>query len=201
LFLRVERSVPVLLQKLWKRNANASSYVNCMRNHSISSAETVHQQPLPNKSDKPWSENDYVNPKIENRNPRNLEKMALALKQKGFKLDSPTEHYYHKLILEKGTPHTTAYIQHCSGEIVLSASTKEWAIRKYLYSGNDVSAAKNIGKIIAQRCLESGILHVHASFNQEEQISESVTEFLKEVEKGGLSLEEPMRIYPLRPWD
>ncbi|GAB6030123.1 Mitochondrial ribosomal protein L18 [Chamberlinius hualienensis] len=152
-------------------------------------------------SDEPWSENDIVNPKVENRNPRNLEKMYLAIKPKGFSLDSPSGHFYNKLFLDKSSKHLKAYVQHNSGQIILTASTSEWGIRKLLYSGSDVTAAKNLGKIIARRCLESGIINVHVSFTQDERKSEAVSNFLSAVQSEGLALAEPNRIYPLRPWD
>jgi len=150
--------------------------------------------------DEPMSENDFVNPEFENRNPRNLEKMSLARKPKGWPLDYPPREYWHKIFLDLSGRHTTARVEHFTGTTVVSASTQEWAIKKHLYSTRDISAAENVGRILAHRCLESGILNVHVHFSQEDQQSEKVKAFLSALESEGLSLEEPFRLYPVRPW-
>lgn len=57
---------------------------------------------------------------------------------------------------------------------MVSASTQEWAIKKYLRSTLDVPAAKLIGRILAQRCLESGMLELHSSY-EEAGVSQKVS--------------------------
>ncbi len=42
----------------------------------------------------------------------------------------------------------------------MSASTTEFEITKHLYKNTDVTAAKNVGRVMAQRCLEAGITQV-----------------------------------------
>ncbi|KAK3749371.1 hypothetical protein RRG08_013968, partial [Elysia crispata] len=104
---------------------------------------------------------DYViSPVYRNRNPRNLEKLGYARKRLGWKFQSPRKDYYHKLVLQRSSRHTKAWVEHCSGKIVLSASTTEYAINSQLSSFTDVSACENIGRVLAQRCLESGITAV-----------------------------------------
>ena len=49
---------------------------------------------------------------------------------------------------------------HNSGVVLVSASTTEFEITKHLYKTTDVTAAKNIGRVMAQRCLEAGITRV-----------------------------------------
>lgn len=56
--------------------------------------------------------------------------------------------------------HTRAQVIHNSGVVLVSASTTEFEITKHLYKTTDVSAALNVGRVVAQRCLEAGIMHV-----------------------------------------
>lgn len=53
--------------------------------------------------------------------------------------------------------HVEALVEHCSGQVVVSASTREWAIKKHLYSTRNVVACESIGRVLAERCLEAGI--------------------------------------------
>jgi len=92
-----------------------------------------------------------------NRNPRNLEMMGIAWKRKGWNLQYPSREYYHRLVFERTNRHTTAYVEHCSGLRVITASTAEMAIARHLHSTNDVAAASNVGRVLAQRCREAGI--------------------------------------------
>jgi len=92
-----------------------------------------------------------------NRNPRNLEMMGIAWKRKGWNFQYPSREYYHRLIFERTNRHTSAYVEHCSGLRVIMASTAELAIARHLHSTNDVAAASNVGRVLAQRCREAGI--------------------------------------------
>ncbi|XP_022093374.1 39S ribosomal protein L18, mitochondrial-like [Acanthaster planci] len=149
-------------------------------------------------SDERLSENDVVSPNFVNRNPRNLERMAVAQRDKGWSRSHPRKNYWHKLHFEKSNWHTRAYIQHYNGNVVISASTKEWAIKKHLYSTADVSAAENIGRILAQRCLESGISYVHCEIDSETRSYERVIAFLNALCDGGMVLSEPKPIRNFR---
>lgn len=136
--------------------------------------------------------NYIVNPMFYNRNPRSLEFMGLARKQKGWRFQAPRNDYYYKLVFEKTNWNINTYIVHSSGEIIVSASTKEWAIRKYLYSCIDVTAAKNIGYVLAQRCLNAGLTHVFYDDTYDDtKKSEKLLSFLAAVQEGQLCLEEP----------
>merc|ERR1712147_606139 len=56
----------------------------------------------------------------------------------------------------------TAVIEHNkTQEPLISASTKEWAIRRKLYGDDDLTAAFNIGRVISDRALICGINKVH----------------------------------------
>lgn len=79
-----------------------------------------------------------------------------------------------RLNLEQSNRHTTGQVVHYTGTIVVSASTREWSIKQQLYSTADVNAAENIGRILAQRCLESGITEVYTELEQFKDSSEKV---------------------------
>ncbi|XP_072004090.1 large ribosomal subunit protein uL18m [Engystomops pustulosus] len=141
------------------------------------------------------NENEIVNPEFSNRNPRNLERLALAVKDRGWGTVWPTRQYWHRLRLERSGHHVNATIDHCSGNVVLTASTQEWAVKKHLYSTKDAMACENVGRVLAQRCLEAGIhfmvfREVPWTFR-----SESVQRFRNAMIEGGILLTEPRRIY------
>ena len=50
---------------------------------------------------------------------------------------------------------------HNSGVVLVSASTAEFEITKHLYKTTNISAAKNLGRVLAQRCQEAGITRVY----------------------------------------
>ena len=50
---------------------------------------------------------------------------------------------------------------HNSGVVLVSASTAEFEITKHLHKTTDISAAKNLGRVLAQRCQEAGITRVY----------------------------------------
>ncbi|CAI9715036.1 Hypothetical predicted protein [Octopus vulgaris] len=126
--------------------------------------------------DKPKGPNDdyIVNPMFYNRNPR------IIFARRNWNLDS--------------------YILHSSGNIVVSASTKEWPIKKFLYSCRDITAAKCIGTILALRCLEAGITHVFYDDMLHEKNSKKLQAFLTAVQQNNLILKEPTeKIFPIIP--
>lgn len=81
---------------------------------------------------------------------------------------------FFRLFVTKTNRHITARIEHIKGNIVVQASTKEWAIKKHLYSTSDVSASENLGRVLADRCLESGINFVHNSMKKTDKEQEGV---------------------------
>ncbi|KAL8561075.1 hypothetical protein ACOMHN_031019 [Nucella lapillus] len=132
-----------------------------------------------------------VNPLFENRNPRNLEQMGLARKRQGWVFQSPRKDFFHRVILDLSRRHTSAHVEHFSGKTVISASTTEWAIKEGLYSLTDASAAENVGRVLAQRCLESGIINIFYEQEEGHQSSEKMQAFLTGLQEMGLGLEEP----------
>ena len=65
-------------------------------------------------------------------------------------------------------------MEHNSGRKVVEASTKEKGMSSQLYSLIDVSAAKNLGTIFAQRCLQAGFYEVHCDLNSQRTSSKRV---------------------------
>ena len=96
----------------------------------------------------PLGPNDKVTTSIKNRNPLNLEKMRIGYKPTGFQTDSGSRNYWNGLHLSISSKDTTASVTHWTGRTVCSASTKEWAIAKFLYSTTDIAAVKIVGKVL-----------------------------------------------------
>ncbi|CAH1997925.1 unnamed protein product [Acanthoscelides obtectus] len=135
-----------------------------------------------------------------NRNPRNLEKMRIGYKPDGFHVDSLGKRYWHKLELKVTGRYVTAIIKHFENGEVLRASTSEWAIKKQLYKTKDTSAYVNLGRVLADRCLQCGLLEI-GCFIQPASPDQKVAQFLKAVEDGGVSLKEPEQYKAPRPSD
>uniref|UniRef100_A0A3Q2PU17 Large ribosomal subunit protein uL18m n=1 Tax=Fundulus heteroclitus TaxID=8078 RepID=A0A3Q2PU17_FUNHE len=108
-------------------------------------------EPTPN-------EDEAVSPTFVNRNPRNLEQMALAVKDRGWKTTWPHQQFYHRLMFSRSQHHVTAEVfSYTSPVPVISCSTKEWAVKKELASTNCVVACQAVGEVLAHRCRQAGI--------------------------------------------
>ncbi|XP_044531688.1 39S ribosomal protein L18, mitochondrial isoform X1 [Gracilinanus agilis] len=140
-------------------------------------------------------ENEKVAPEFTNRNPRNLELLALARKERGWATVWPPRAYWHRLRVNRTQHHIEAFVEHSSGDVVVSASTREWAIKKHLYRTRNVNACENIGRVLAQRCLEAGINFMVFYPTPWEASSESIQRLQEAMKEGGVELKEPRRIY------
>lgn len=78
--------------------------------------------------------------------------------------------------MKKTTRHVSAWVEHVNGHTPVRASTQEWAIKKHLYSTNDVVARRNLGRVLAQRCLEAGIEYMVCGLTKEELKAEGVSD-------------------------
>lgn len=65
-----------------------------------------------------------------------------------------------RLNLELSSRHVSSYVHHRNGTKVVEASTKEFCIARHLYKTSDVAAAYNVGRVIAERCKETGLYRV-----------------------------------------
>ncbi|XP_004449847.1 large ribosomal subunit protein uL18m [Dasypus novemcinctus] len=140
-------------------------------------------------------ENEAVAPEFTNRNPRNLELLAVARKERGWKTVWPSREFWHRLRVIKTQHHVEAFVEHQNGQIVVSASTREWAIKKHLYSTRNVVACENIGRVLAERCLEAGINFMVYQPTPWEAASDSMKRLQSAMTEGGVVLKEPRRIY------
>ena len=137
---------------------------------------------------------------IKNRNPMNLEKMRIGFKPSGFQCESRSRSYWNALDLYLTGSHTTAQVTHWTGRKVCSASTKEWAIRKFLYNYTDNAALKCVGTVIGKRCLETGINEVHLQISKEDLKKERMVNFVEAIKETGLILQEPEQYKPYDPY-
>jgi len=165
-------------------------------------SEHQHEFP-PNSSITPIS--------VNNRNPRNLEKLRIGEKPDGYRLEKAGKQFWNKLTLEITGKHVSASVLHHLGQKPVDVTTKEWCIKKYLYKTNDASAARLVGQVLAQRCLQTGITEVACFFPEEDRKKEKVALFLKAIEDAGVALSEPSQVppdwyigtwsLPETPWD
>ncbi|XP_069776071.1 large ribosomal subunit protein uL18m [Narcine bancroftii] len=144
-----------------------------------------------------WREmqgNEAVAPRFRNRNPRNLECLGLGIKDNGWQTTWPRRSYWHRLTVRKSQHYLTAVVESAAGEPVISASTGEWCIRRHLPSGQGVSAAQNLGCVLARRCLEAGLGYL--SFRAVPWVyrSDTIQHFCKVMKESGMVLSEPRRV-------
>ncbi|XP_034236084.1 39S ribosomal protein L18, mitochondrial isoform X2 [Thrips palmi] len=180
----------------------------CLLSRPNSSAAPTAPSSPSKKDNTQQNNNAHIKPVFHNRNPRNLELLTIASKPEGYHLDSFEVSYWHKLLVRLSWGKISAEVVHNNGTTVVSASSGEFGIEKLLYRTADSSAYKTIGKVIARRCLESGISTVFCDYKPEEGTKMDL--LLKEAQNGGLSLEEaPVYVPPLpqtkgvptKPWD
>jgi hypothetical protein len=120
------------------------SYGGCPRLSAMYSSDVTDPDSLP------LGPNDKVSPQMKNRNPMNLEKMRIGYKPVGFPTEDKKRNYWNALELSISGQHTTASVVHWTGRSVCSASTKEWAIQKFLYNKTDMAALKIVGKVLGR---------------------------------------------------
>ncbi|XP_028314638.1 large ribosomal subunit protein uL18m [Gouania willdenowi] len=141
-------------------------------------------------------ENEAVNPIFENRNPRNLEQMAVGIKDRGWKTTWPHQKFYHRLMFSRSQHHVTAEVfSRCSPVPVLSCSTKEWAVKKELPSTSCVAACQAVGEVLAHRCHQAGITRMVYREIPWTYRSEAVKSFRTAMKEGGIILSEPRQKY------
>ncbi|XP_060072681.1 large ribosomal subunit protein uL18m-like [Ylistrum balloti] len=141
--------------------------------------------------------NYKINPVFRNRNPRNLEKMALARKPQGWQFQDRVQKSYHLLSYKMTDRKTSASVKHLNGKFTIKFST-DTPEMKHVFTGSDCGKVKQayyVGQVIAQRCLEAGITQVHFDPLQG-TIFPKYEAFLAGVESMNLELTEPDVITP-----
>ncbi|KAL9981576.1 hypothetical protein ACROYT_G010297 [Oculina patagonica] len=147
------------------------------------------------------AENDREKSKIpiisefENRNPRNPEYFGYN-KPRGYSTQMYRVDFYNKLKFLITNRHTRAQVLHNSGVVLVSASTTEFEITKHLYKTTDVTAAKNVGRVMAQRCLEAGITQVRWEVKKGDLRKQRTSAFSQAIKDGGIILSEPKKVIP-----
>ncbi|CAD7086993.1 unnamed protein product [Hermetia illucens] len=134
-----------------------------------------------------------------NRNPRNLELLRIAYKPDGYHLDKPGRSFWYKLEVNPSGRYVTAQVKHFESGPVVTASTSEWAIKKQLFKTKDTSAYVNLARVLAQRCLESGLIEMRCDITPNP--NSKLDKFLRTLEENGLKLSEPERFEAPRPWN
>uniref|UniRef100_A0A8I6AV53 Mitochondrial ribosomal protein L18 n=1 Tax=Rattus norvegicus TaxID=10116 RepID=A0A8I6AV53_RAT len=157
---------------------------------SLSTSSTPAVQP-----DVETKENEAVAPEFINRNPRNLELLGVARKERGWATVWPNREFWHRLRVVKTQHHVEAFVEHLNGQVVVSASTREWAIKKHLYSTRNVVACESVGRVLAQRCLEAGINFMVYQPTPWEASSDSIKRLQNAMTESGVMLREPRRVY------
>ncbi|KAI4901985.1 hypothetical protein NFI96_025254 [Prochilodus magdalenae] len=138
--------------------------------------------------------NEDISKTFVNRNPRNLEQMALAVKDRGWASVWPTRHYYHRLVFRRSQHHVSAEVYSRDSNVpVLTCSTQEWALKKELSSTRSVTACQAVGEVLAQRCHEAGITHLVYREVPWTFRTDAVQTFWTAMKEGGVVLSEPRR--------
>ncbi|KAM6923971.1 large ribosomal subunit protein uL18m [Xenentodon cancila] len=141
-------------------------------------------------------ESGAVSPTFVNRNPRNLEQMGLAVKDRGWKTTWPQREFYHRLTFSRSQHHVTAQVFSSSSAVpVVSCSTKEWAVKRELASTHCVAACQAVGEVLAHRCQQAGITRMVYRAIPWTYRSDAVQAFRTAVKEGGILLSEPRRKY------
>ncbi|XP_006609517.1 39S ribosomal protein L18, mitochondrial [Apis dorsata] len=145
---------------------------------------------------------------IINRNPRNLERLRIARKPIGYVLDTRKITFWHKLEIYSTQRNIITEIHHFENGPIITVSSKEWGIKKQLFSTHDATAYKFVGRVLAQRCLESGISEIYV--NDSIVIGNKVQLLLDTLSECGICLKEPERykvpkpgifVHPEKPWE
>lgn len=180
-FREITRNMRVLLSHIQRRTSNQAA--RCV-SQTASKTEPVVE------------EDEAVNPTFVNRNPRNLEQMALAVKDRGWKTVWPHREFYHRLVFSRTQHYVTAQVfSRSSPDPVLTCSTKEWALKRELPSTNCVAACQAVGEVLALRCKQAGITRMVYKAVPWTYRTDAVQSFRNAMKNGGVILNEPRRKY------
>ncbi|XP_062855946.1 39S ribosomal protein L18, mitochondrial [Trichomycterus rosablanca] len=140
------------------------------------------------------NQNEDINETFVNRNPRNLEQMALAVKDRGWSTIWPKREYYHRLVFKRTQHHVSVAVFSWDCDVpVITCSTQEWALKKQLSSTHSVAACRAVGDVLAQRCCEAGITRLVYREVPWTFRSDAVQTFWTAMKEGGVVLSEPRR--------
>uniref|UniRef100_A0A914BUB5 Large ribosomal subunit protein uL18m n=1 Tax=Acrobeloides nanus TaxID=290746 RepID=A0A914BUB5_9BILA len=132
-----------------------------------------------------------------NRNPRNLELLRLQRKPSGYDFERNREvrNYIYKAVFRTTKNHSEGRIVHYESGTILTASTKEKQINDQLVSATDANAAINVARVLADRCLKSGIHECLAGTYKNDPNKNHLTDlFFEALGQSGIKLQEPPMI-------
>lgn len=124
-----DRQMQASLCRLTCSLSRAVRHASSARTSAAESASAVAKQ----RDDKSNQTSYPINPRFVNRNPRCLEQLAIAHKRLGWDYQAPLRTYWYKVVFEKSSNNTRAAIVHHQDGEVVSASTREYAVRKHLF--------------------------------------------------------------------
>ncbi|OTF82829.1 hypothetical protein BLA29_000303 [Euroglyphus maynei] len=199
------------LSRLWKISSpcfrhcliDGSSYKQLSRRHlafvSNKRITRLSSEIEVNKSELNEDGNEkYIDVRLKNRNPRNLEQMLFEPKPMGYEMDEENRHYWNKVVLEKRSKCLIGKIVHHSGRTTVSAATNEPSIATFLGSKSaytDVKAAKILGQVLAMRALESGVHSAFYDYREQRKSGEKLSSFIHALRQNGLNLDEQPVIF------
>eukprot|EP00056_Hartaetosiga_gracilis_P016073 m.3718 g.3718 ORF g.3718 m.3718 type:complete len:146 (+) comp3717_c0_seq1:94-531(+) len=124
-----------------------------------------------------------------NRNPRSLQMQKKQKKFGGFTTSTQNISYFNRLRFFKTNQHVMATLESPGGVQSLTTTTQEYNLERHLYSLTDVTATREIAKVMAQRLKESGILSVFWD-GQEQGYKGKSKVFIDTIRKEGISTKE-----------
>ncbi|XP_057593656.1 39S ribosomal protein L18, mitochondrial isoform X2 [Hippopotamus amphibius kiboko] len=98
--------------------------------------------------------NEAVAPEFTNRNPRNLELLAVARKERGWGTVWPSREFWHRLRVIRSQHHIEALVEHRNGQVVVSASTHETTTECHDGRWRSAAGASENLRVKQKHCLE-----------------------------------------------
>ncbi|CAB4002009.1 39S ribosomal L18, mitochondrial [Paramuricea clavata] len=189
------RTIELFRRNLWRKSSRNVVFIRNLSTPNVFAAMSLKQNRLKDENSSN-SEHNLTTPfdTFINRNPKNPEYFGYN-KQRGYSTQYKKRNFFKRLNLVLTNRHIKAYVEDQHGKILAKASTEEFDIRKHLFKANDVSAAMNIGHIIADRCLHAGLNRV-SMYTTDIRKKEKFQEFRKAVTSRGIELTEPARVIP-----
>ena len=94
-----------------------------------------------------------------------------------------------RLVFERDGAFLMSKVVHSSGKELLSISTRNRSLREFLRYPSSVHAARNLGIVVSNKCLQCGIMALRHYPNQP-KLSEKEKAFLNAVNESGVELKE-----------
>ncbi|XP_028400396.1 39S ribosomal protein L18, mitochondrial-like [Dendronephthya gigantea] len=193
----VNRYFDIFRRSLWVKSSQNRCFTRFISTPSFSVATAREQKQFNDEIYPDLTQNSSIPLEtFVNRNPKNPEYFGYN-KQRGYSTQYKKRNFFKRLNLVLSNRHVKAYVEDQNGDVLVKASTEEFDVRRHLYKANDVSAAANIGRVLAERCLRAGLNQV-SMYTTDIRKKEKYKEFRKAMTAGGIKLTEPARVVPLQ---